>query len=204
MRRVFLSHTSELREYPGGRSFVAAAEAAVSRAGDAVTDMAYFTARDGRTADYCRQKVSSADVYIGIIGFRYGSRVPGEHALSYTELEFEIAGELGLPCLIFLLDEDADLPLPASRIIDLEHGALQADFRRRLREEAGHAVAAVASPADLETRLYQGLVELAGTHPVRDAALVGASVAVPIGRLPLEVRGREALLVWLRNRRGLV
>ena len=41
---MFLSYTSELRRYPGSISYVDAAASAVTRAGDAVVDMAQFPA----------------------------------------------------------------------------------------------------------------------------------------------------------------
>ena len=49
---------------------------------------------------------------MGLIGLRYGSPVRDQPELSYTELEFAAGRRAGLPRLVFVLDEDADLPLP--------------------------------------------------------------------------------------------
>ena len=156
-RRVFLSHTAELREFPRARSFVAAAEAAVARARDAVTDMAYFAARDELPVTVCREAVEAADVYVLIAGFRYGSPVRDRPEVSYTELEFEAATEAGVPRLVFLLDEEAEGP--AAMFRDPEFGSQQEQFRARL-VDSGVTATTVTSVADLERAVYQALTEL--------------------------------------------
>ena len=132
--RVFVSHTSELREFPRGGSYVAAVERAVSACGHVIVDMADFPAGDMPPAELCAERVRSCDVYVGVLGTRYGSPVPDRPGLSYTELEFEAATETGLERLMFLLDTEAeDAGIPLSRLIDLEFGARQEAFRRRVR-----------------------------------------------------------------------
>jgi tetratricopeptide (TPR) repeat protein len=174
-RRVFLSHTSELAHQPMPRSFVAAAEDAITRAGDAVANMAYFTARDAQPAEYCREKVRECDLLVCLVGFRYGSPVRDEPSLSYTELEFQTATEAGLPRLVFLIDDEPAVPLPRSVLVDERFGARQSDFRNRLKE-SGVTLQEVNSPERLEMLVSQALHE---------AAAADAPVVVPTsGVLP--------------------
>jgi hypothetical protein len=185
--RVFLSHTSDLRATPAERSFVAAAEDAVKRAGHAVTDMAYFSARHVSPAHYCRTMMSRANVYVGIVGHRYGTPVREHPDRSYTELEFETASALGLPRLIFFIDAAGPPDPDAGDDLD----ARQRRFRLLLRESAV-TIADVTSPDELEIRLYQALMELgaaeASTPAVRPlgwvrplaGALLGATIAVSV------------------------
>ena len=165
-QRMFLSHTSDLGQPGEPESFVGAAVSAVLRARHAVTDMRYFAARDTAPADYCSAMVAQSDVYVGIIGVRYGSLVRDRPDLSYTELEFKTATVRGLPRLIFLIRETS--PFLAKPRQSEEHGARQQAFRAQLLD-SGLMVYQVASPHELELAVYQALVEL-GRAPAADPA----------------------------------
>ncbi len=120
---MFLSHTSELRDFPAGTSYVAAAERAVAAAGHVIVDMADFPAADEVPADMCAERVRGCDVYVGVLGTRYGSPVRDRPEVSYTEPEFEAATEAGLVRLVFLLDIDAaDVGIPPKQLIDRQYG----------------------------------------------------------------------------------
>ena len=135
-----------------------------------------------------RRGVCASDVYVGLIGLRYGSPVRDRPEVSYTELEFEAATGAGLVRLVFLLDEDAVLPIPAARLIDddPEVRARQRAFRARLRD-AGIMTVTVASPDQLEVALLHALQE---SRPDDGEAGPGEGV----GGLPAtpDVVGREA------------
>src|SRR5215831_1449944 len=186
--RIFLSHTSDLGKPGEVGSFVAAAVAAVLRAGHAVTNMAYFAARDMWPADLCTAMVAQSDVYVGIIGVRYGSPVRDRPDVSYTELEFEAATTRGQPRLIVLIREDSAHLKPAGQPV--EHQARQVGFRARLLG-VGLTAAEVESPAQLELAVYQALVEL-GLSPGVPSTTGARRSSKPIAQIPLRASVKPA------------
>jgi tetratricopeptide (TPR) repeat protein len=110
---------------------------ALRKLGHDAIAMEDYVAADERPLAKCLEDVAACDLYVGIFAHRYGY-VPDHDnpdRRSITELEYRHAQTLGIPRLVFLLDEAA--PWPPSWMDaftgDGDHGARI----RALREELG-------------------------------------------------------------------
>jgi hypothetical protein len=159
--------------------------------------MRHFAAREGQPADYCQQRVRDSDIYIAVIGFRYGSLVPGEK-VSYTELEFTEATIAGLRRLVFLLDDTADVP---AELVDADRTAVDRS-RQRLRE-AGLICTSFTTVDGLELAAFHALKELAGADARAVPRQLPAAVAHFAGRVG-ELATLTGLLRGRAEARGTV
>ncbi len=170
-----------MRRWPADRSWVTAAEDAVKRLRHAPVDMAYFAADDRPPAKLCVSLVENCDLYVGIIGTRYGSPVRDDPERSYTELEFDTATALGKRRLVYLVDEaaaqlaaDAGDAGAAGAVPALDPwAARQTAFRQRVLD-SGLTATLVTSPAQVEAGLVQAIAQLMLADAV-EASPVGTS-----------------------------
>lgn len=107
MAKVFVSSTFEdLKEYRE------AARETLRKLRHDVIAMEDYAASDERPRTRTLMDVAACDVYVGILGWRYGYIPPEDNPerLSITELEYRCAVENAKPMLIFMLQEDVRLP----------------------------------------------------------------------------------------------
>lgn len=148
IKRVFLSSVAEaLTEY----------RIEVARAIDLLDDykcvrMEDFGARDAPSEEVCRTRIGECDVLVGVLGPWYGSLVPGTQK-SYSELEYDVAVELGIPRLMFLSLDDMPI-LSASAPTDDERER-QKVFRSRASRE--RQCAYFRAPFDLAVRVHAAI-----------------------------------------------
>ena len=154
--RVFLSYTSELATYPEKRSFVDAAKSAINKTGHACFEMRDFTAENAPSSEACIREVSSSDLFVCLVGFKYGSPVVDQPEVSYTELEYDTASDKGMQRLIFALHEDTKGP--AWLFIDPTYGPRQFKFRQKIQNEL--LIRSVSNADQLEFQLYLALRQI--------------------------------------------
>ena len=83
-----------------------AAVSAILKSGHIPAGMELFTAGDKSQLEIIKRWIDESDVYMLILGGRYGS-VEAESGVSYTELEYNYALEVGKPLFAVVIDEAA-------------------------------------------------------------------------------------------------
>lgn len=98
-------------------SFRDAVEIEILKRGCFVKNQSSFATEYRAVKSMLRQKLSDADAVIHIVGFCYGTELQGKPGYaprrSYTQMEFDVACQLGKPVYVFL-SSDASVRDPAS------------------------------------------------------------------------------------------
>ncbi len=128
---VFLSYTSDMDQWPTGKSFRQAAFDGIVEAGFVPRHMGHFPARSTTPADNDQQELAKCDIYVGILGFNYGTPVRDQPEWSHVQHEFYAAQKSGKKLLVFLLHDAAEGQPPLANPGG-EHSARQLAFRQEV------------------------------------------------------------------------
>ena len=124
-----------------------------------------YVASDQRPLDKCLDDISQCDVYIGIFAWRYGYIPPGQ-VKSITVLEYECAIKSGIPCRIFILDEDM---LWKPCYIDEDQSNIK-EFRKKLQET--HTVKFFKTVDNLKAHVSESLKDISSKNRKRASNLI--------------------------------
>lgn len=119
-----------------------------------IKGMEYFGSNPKDSLTVCLSQVKESKLFIGILGMRYGS-IDEESGLSYSELEYREAIKIGIPTLIYIMNENHPIP---SKFVDKGEKATKLDaFKDSLKKR--HVVSFFTTPDDLGKKLSKDLVD---------------------------------------------
>jgi hypothetical protein len=145
--QVYVSSTfGDLKEHR------AAVIDAILRTGAYPVAIENFGATPESPVDACRRAVRASDVLVLVVARRYGA-TPQGMTTSYTELEYEVAQEAGIPVLAFLLADDS--PRSPDVVDSGDNAERLHAFKHRLRET--QVVDFFTSSSDLALRVSRAL-----------------------------------------------
>lgn len=82
---------------------------AILEMGHIPVGMEMFSASDEEQWAIIKRQIDQSDYYVLLVAHRYGST--GNEGLSYTEMEYDYAVEVGIPVLGFVIDDTAAWPM---------------------------------------------------------------------------------------------
>jgi serine phosphatase RsbU (regulator of sigma subunit) len=118
--------------------------------------MEFFGARPDRAIETCLEEARASDVVIVVVGFLYGSLVPGSE-MSFTQTEYEEAYQLGETCLVYVRDKEAVIP---AKYTEVRPSGLHRLKGFRDLVEGRHTVAKFRESADLARQVAADLNRL--------------------------------------------
>jgi hypothetical protein len=117
-----------------------------------IKGMEYFGSSPEKPLEKCVSELNLSEIYIGIIGMRYGS-VDDVSKKSFTQIEYEKAVETGKPILIYIIDENHPIP---SKFVDTGDTAkLLQEFKNYLKKS--HTITFFTTPQDLGMKVSNDL-----------------------------------------------
>ena len=176
-RQAVLEAILELRHFPAG--------------------MEAFPAADATPWELIKTVISESDYYVLIVGGKYGST--GPEGISYTEMEYNLALELGKPILAFTHSEPDQIPAGKTEL-DNEARARLESFRKRISERICKSW---TNKENLKAAVLISLVHIIRTKPasgwVRNEGLENHELLQRLASLQERFDRQEEELNFMRN-----
>ncbi|WP_076924658.1 DUF4062 domain-containing protein [Pseudoalteromonas sp. EB27] len=151
-----------------------AAVSAILKSGHIPAGMELFTAGDQSQWSIIKRWIDESDVYMLILGGRYGSVEP-DSGLSYTELEYNYALDIGKPLFAVVINDkalDAKIKKIGASVLEKDHPVELSAFKQKVLSNMSSFY---DDEKDIRLCVLESLPEIAATREL-DGWISGAEV----------------------------